>query len=495
MLLVIINFISQRVFVNTLGIEYLGLNSLFNNLISMLSIAELGLGVAITYHLYAPLSKRDMAAVSSIIQFYKKTYRIIAFIIVSLGAIALPFLPLVVGQNHLTVNIQVAYMLFVANAAVSYLLSYKRSILYADQKNYLIDIAHTGTSLTVQATQIGILLLTHNYYLYLIIRLIATIVENLIINAMVDKRYHLEKYAKAIDKQLRLDIITKVKGLLFHKVGQFAVLGTDSLIISFFFGVKTLGLYSNYLLILTVLDILFTQLSNALTASVGNLLLDENSEKHMEVFNRLYLAILWISTLAAVGFFVSVNPFITLWLGHQYLFSPLVVAAISTSLFLTMVRMPMNMFKTAAGIFHEDRFMAVIEAAINLALSLILLHLFGLIGVFLGTIISTLFLHVYSYPKYTYSVIFQKAWKGYWSLIAQSCGIAISIATIAHYLSSYGPSEQKWGQLGWSVVVGLALPNIVLFIIYRKTAEYAYFRNLIKDVIGRIIGYAKITKA
>ena len=189
---ILIGFVAQKIFINTLGQTYLGINGLFTNIISMLSIADLGIGAAITYNLYKPIAEDNKERISILINFYKKSYRIIALVILLLGCIIMPFLTSIISKNdiqNININIYIVFALFLIDTVASYLLTYKRSILYANQKNYIINLVHIGYILILNIIQVVILLFTHNYYLYLIIKIICRILENVIITIIVNKMY------------------------------------------------------------------------------------------------------------------------------------------------------------------------------------------------------------------------------------------------------------------------------------------------------------------
>ena len=285
---ILIGLISQKIFINILGNEYLGINSLFANIISMLSIAELGFGAAIIYNLYRPIAEDNREEIKSLIKFYKISYRIIALIVAFIGISIIPFISNIVGKINITDSIYLIYILFLTDTVVSYLLTYKRSILYADQKTYIINIVHIVYLVLMNLFQIIVLYTTKNFILYLLIKIIFRILENIIITLIANKKYSYlrEKDIKDISEKTRKNIITKVKGLLFHKIGGFVVLGTDNIIISKFLGVVTVGLYSNYYMIISAVNNLFTQVFNSITATVGNLLIEKNA---MQINPTIYI--------------------------------------------------------------------------------------------------------------------------------------------------------------------------------------------------------------
>lgn len=486
LIVIIINFIAQRIFVNTLGLEYLGLNGLLTNLVSMLSVVELGLSTAIVYHLYKPLRDKNTSKTSSIMMFYKKSYRVIALTILILGMALIPFLSLIIGDNSIQANIPVVYMLFIINVTVSYLLAYKRSILYADQKNYLVNIVHLIALVAVNALQIWTLLATQNYYLYLILKIASTLAENLVINKIVDRRYYLDNNAVPLDANTKKDIFTKIRGLLYHKAGEFLVLGSTNIIISMLLGIKVVGLYSNYLLIQTAISTLFSQMQTAITASIGNLLLGDSKKEHFDVFRRLHFAIHLLTTVCLSVFLVASGSLIRLWLGEQYIFSIGILIALSLNMYLQLIRSAFANFKNAAGIFYEDRFVPLIESVINVIASIILVQFIGLAGAFIGTALSSLALHCYSYPKFIYRGLFGRSYQEYIGLMIKNLAISSLAMGAAYFVSRIIKFNSLPIQLMSDVSVAVIVPCILLFIIYRKSEEYNYFVNLARKILNKI---------
>lgn len=488
LILVIIGFVTRAIFVGTLGIVYVGIYGLFQNIIAMLAVAELGFGAAIIYHLYKPLHEKDKLRVSQLMVFYRRLYRFVALAVTMFGLAIMPFLPVIAPGVDSSINLYMIFAIFIVDAALSYLMSYKRSVLYADQNNHLISAVHLGVSLMMNVSQIAVLIITENFYLYLVAKVVAVVTENLMVNIIVARKYpYLTANVEPLDDTTRKDIYTKTKGLLFHKLGSLFVLSTDNVIISIFLGVKYVGLYSNYLLITEALSTIFWQASTATTASVGNLLLSKNKASHYAVFRRIYFLNMWIATLVAVGFFVVVNNFIIVWLGASYIFSTGIVAVLSINMFLMMMRTPIETFKTAGGIFYIDRHIPAIESVINLVISIILVQYIGIIGVFIGTLCTVLFVHIYAYPKYTYSHLFDKSFMSYWLLMTQSVIVAFGIALIAYWVAANIATDNKWLTLVSSAGVVLVLANTILVALYYRTAEFAYYTRLIKRIVTKLM--------
>lgn len=478
---IVIGLIAQAVFIKILGIEYLGLNGLFTNIISMLGIVELGLGNAIIFNLYKPLASNDTETIKSLMKFYKKSYILIASVVLIIGLVIIPFLPLLIEKVTVNINIVGIYLLFLIDIVCSYLLSYKRSIFYADQKNYYVNIIHIGYTILLNLSQLVILFFTKNYYLYLAIKIIIRLIENLIITTLANKKYPylLERNIKNIDKRIEKDIFTKVKALFFHKIGGFIVLGTDNILISKYLGLAVVGLYSNYYMIINAVQTLFSQALVALTPSVGNLLVKENKNKTFEVFKKIRFMNFWIATFTSVCILNMMQQFITIWIGEEYLLADVVLIVLVFNFFQKMMRNTYQTFKEAAGIYYEDRFVPLFESIINIVASIILVKIIGLPGIFLGTIISGFVLWFYSYPKYVYKKLFDRKIIDYLKETISYILLFVIIAFITFKISSLVIIDNTFIKLLINTLICMIIPNLIMLMIFFKSDNFKYYLNFL----------------
>ena len=483
---IIIGLIAQALFIKILGSEYLGLNGLFSNIITMLGIVELGVGNAIIYNLYKPIAEDNIEKIKSLMKFYKKSYILIALVVTTIGVAIIPILPFFIENVNIDINIILVYLLFLADVVCSYLLSYKRSILYANQKNYIINIIHIIYTILLNTFQILILYLTKNYYYYLVIKIFMRIFENLIISKIADKKYSfINDHADNLDKETEKDIFTKVKALFFHKIGSFAVLGTDNIIISKYLGLITVGLYSNYYLIINAIQTVFGQIITSFTASVGNMLVTESKEKCYDVFKKIRFFNFWLAAFASSSVLVIMDSFISIWIGDKYILPLLVLEVLVFNLYQKLMRNSYMSFKEAAGIYYEDRFVPLVEATLNIIVSIFCCKLFGLAGVFMGTIISGLALWCYSYPKYVYKKLFDRSYINYAKETIEYIILFILIASGTYYLSTIINFSNIYLEFISNVIISLIVPNILLLIIFFKTDNFKYYLNLLQGMIKR----------
>ena len=484
---IVVGFVAQKIFINQLGIEYSGLNGLFSNIITMLSISELGIGTTIVYHLYKPIVEDDKNKIKSLMKFYKTSYRIIAMVIIISGLAITPLIPTLVGDTIVRDNLIIIYYLFLVDTVFSYLLSYKRSILYANQKNYYINLIHTVYLIVLNFLQILSLYITHNYYIYLIIKIVMRVIENVIITIIANRMYPYlnDKDIIKIDKETRNDIFKKIKALLFHQVGAFVVLGTDNILISMFFGVGTVGLYSNYNMIINAVNTLLSQIFKSVTASVGNLIVTSDEKKTYNIYSKIRFFNYWISVVTSVCILGIMSSFIKIWLGNEYLLSDFVLITLVISYYFMVMKKSISTFKEAACIVYEDRWIPIIESVTNIGFSIIFLKIFGLAGVFIGTIISSFILHFYSYPKYVYKRLFKKNIKNYFINCLKEILLFVFISIVTFINVKIAKVDNNIVNFIICLIVSFITPNIILFGIYHRDDNYLYYKEIIRKVIKK----------
>lgn len=478
----IFTFITQSFIVRFLGIEYSGVNGLFTNVITMLSIAELGVGTIIIFKLYKPLAQGDIEAIKSWMLFYRNCYRKVALFITLVGLVLTPMIPNIVNSTQIQESITLLYLLSLLDTIFSYIMTYKRSLLYADQKNYIVNIVHTMYIITMNITQILVLIFIKNYTLFLIVKILFRVLENVIINLYVNKNYtYIKENAKELSIEEKNDVFSRIKFIFFQQISFVINKGIDNIIMAYFLGVATVGLYVNYYTIVAAITQILYQIVSSLTASVGNLLIENDIEKSYDIYKKINMLNSLFTAIAVVGFSCVIQPFICLWIGEQYLLPNALVILFALYIYTDSIRRSITIFKEAAGICKEDRWTYIIMALINLVLSLMLCKKIGMSGVILGTCISYLFLIVYSYPKYIFRPIFKKRIKEYYfenlKYVMFICLSLIISCTVTQFITvSYILQCLFKGALS----VGITL--IMFILIFFNTNEFKYYKEMILKI-------------
>ena len=328
MISMLLGFVVRTVFIYCLGEEFLGINGLIQNILSVLCIADLGLESAIVFSLYRPLAENDTVKVNIIMSLYKRSYFIIGSLIFLLGILLVPILPFLLKESTDLVNINLIYVFFLFDTVSGYwFFAYRKTILVADQKAYKTSIVLYTTRGFASVLQIVELIVLKNFYFYVIIGIASNVVSNIIAARIAIKEYPFlkQKTKEKLPKEEKMLIKKNIIGSFIYKVSEVGVNSTDNIIISVLIGVAVVGKYSNYLLIISYIQLFINKIFDAFTASVGNLYVKENSKKNKMIFDCLNFLDFWIYGISCILYFVLINPFIELWIGKTYLLDEKVI--------------------------------------------------------------------------------------------------------------------------------------------------------------------------
>ena len=388
----LLRFCSRTVFLRCLGSAYLGVNGLFANVLGVLSFAELGIGTAMNFSLYGPAARGDTRKLQSWMHCYKWAYRAVAAVILAVGLALLPVLHLLVKDPGDVGDIRIYYLIFLFNTVSSYFVSYKFALAHAQQKGYLLTNINTLATVATTLLQMAALLLGENYLCYLLIGSGVGLVRILLSLWYLDRLYPFlrEKRPQPLSRTELRTLAGKVRALLLHKLGEVSVHQTDNILISAFVSLRAVGLISNYTMLLSAVSGGIGVLFSAATGSLGNLVATESKEKQYDIFRISRFLTFWLYGFTAIGLYVLSAPFITLWLGPEMVVSDAVLGLILLNYYLMGHRICLNHIKTAAGLVEADRYVPLVQAAVNLVSSVVLARWIGLPGVYLGTVLQGL---------------------------------------------------------------------------------------------------------
>lgn len=476
-LYVLFQFLGRTIFIHVLSTEYLGLNGLFSNILSVLSLTEMGFGTALLYSLYKPLNDHDEKTICQLMQLFKRVYQVVAAVILMFGLLLIPFLPYLIQDIPDFPNLTLYYILYLINTVSSYLFIYKRSIIEANQQSYITNIYQKAISILQAILQIIFLLITRNYTIYLIWMILANIVTNILLSKKADKLfpYLRERIKEPLSKKEVHAIVKNTYALFLHRIGGVVVNSTDNLVISKFIGLVSVGFYSNYLLITTNISNFTSLIFNSVTASLGNLSVSQDKDRVYDIFNELLFMAFWIYGFCAVAMFLLFNPFIQLWIGDGYCFSANIVFVIVVNFYLNGTRILMRVFRDAFGLFWYFRYKSIFEALVNLLFSLVLVCKIGLIGVLIGTTISTMTVAFWIEPYVLYKHVFHKGTIGYFIKYGEYCLILSVTGAILYFFVSLMP-EGFVGFVMKVIIVCVGFNVIVAAITFRNP----YFKKLLE---------------
>jgi len=428
----VVQFVLRTIFIKTLTVEYLGINGLFSNILSLLSLAELGVGASITYSLYRPIAKKDERQIAILMRLYKRAYIAIGCLVLVIGTFLTPLLPFFYKEIPDVNHLRIIYLLFVVNSGISYFYAYKSSFIIANQKNYIVTNNTYLMQFFCTAIQAVLLILFHNYIVYLMLQVVFTFLTNIRLSLIANKAFPVLKRRTEdkLDTKTKNTIISNIKALLYHRIGAIVVFSTDNILLSKLFGVAVVGLYSNYSLIVTSLEGLVNQVFIAITASIGNLGTEENLKHKEDVYNKILFLNFWIYSFCSVALAVLINPFIQLWVGANYLMPDACVVFIVVNFFIKGMRQTNMTFNQAFGLVPRYKYMPIPECVINLFASIIIAKYVGSAGIFIGTTVSTVLTSLWIETRVIYKYGFSSSpkpfvWKYilYWTITIIEYGI------------------------------------------------------------------------
>lgn len=398
----LLGFVSRKIFIQMLGVSYLGYNSVFQNILSMLDLADLGIGVAITSFLYKPLAEKDWEAVRTLMVIYKRIYYVLGTAVSAIGMVMALFLPVFIPDSvHNLPYLQLLFFINLVGTVSTYYLAYKRTLLIADQKNYLAALTDAFVNIFFTVIQIVMLFVLPNYILFLVLTIAKNIVSNIIISYICTKRYrkNFGKPNNQLIKEYKKSIFRYVKDAFLSRLGSYVYYSTDNLVISSFKGSLLTGYLSNYTIITGMVQTVITQLFSSLQATFGNYVHTESDRKiQFRMASNYFFCNYLIANFCLCGVAFLIQPFIRLWLSEKMLLQNSTALLLGINLMLSILLIiPQQMFMIYQ-LYRYDKYNVAISAAINLALSIVLVQHMGINGVLIGTLVASL---IYLFSRIT----------------------------------------------------------------------------------------------
>lgn len=474
LLITIINFASRVIFVKVLEESYLGINGLFVNILSVLSLADLGIGTAMTYSLYKPLADGDYKKIAVLVNFFKKIYLIIAFSVGMIGLILLPFINYLVRLEEPLPNLKIYYLLFLLQSVCSYLFVYRTILLTADQKEYVISKCSILFQIITFIVKTIILFLTKNYILYLLFGIICDLSNNLTINQIAKKSYpDLHKSRSSLDREERQNIFENVKSLFLYKFAAVVQGNIDSILISAFISTILLGYYSTYTMVIANISGVIYIIFNSVKASVGNLVAgDTDSEASYEVFQIMEFVNFWIVGFCTVAFIVLFQDFITIVFGQKFMIPFFSMVAAVINFYITNIRQSIWAYREATGIFKQTKYITIVSTAINIILSIALGRLFGMFGILIGTVISRMVYAWWKEPIILFQQYFHRPVRVYFFNYVTRASVCAVVTVITYLLCNALPPWDMWVSFIIKLIICSVVPNLLFVLVYYRSYEF-----------------------
>ena len=480
----LLRFISRKVFISVLSVEYLGINGLFAEVLQMLSLADLGFGTAMIYSFYKPLAEGDERKVAALIGYYRKIYTYIAVAVAAVGILVVPFLDVIVNTEKEIPFLKVYYLLNLANTVRTYLFVYKTSLITADQKQYIISKYNAIWNMINVLAQIVVLLIFKNYILYLAVSVVIGIANNIFISCKADQLYPIIKQKVNLEKEEKGSIFRNIKSMFIYKLSGTLLNTTDNTLISMLLGTVWVGYYSNYNLILHYVNLFIWVVFSSVTASIGNLIVEETEEKRYQVFECLQVVSYVICGIAAPCLLFLMEDLIRIWLGAQFIVDQLLVLAIVMNFYLGAILRPIWSYREATGLYMKTKYVMLCTAALNLILSIWWGIELGLAGIVFASAASRVLTYIWYEPYLLFKEYFKKnVLVFYWKMVKNIFGV-IMLCMICE-MTGGNLQINTWGGLIIKAVIIGCVSLVGMLLFYWKTEGFQLILAKAYQILGK----------
>jgi len=498
-LVIFLNFVTRSVFIRYLGTSFLGIEGLFTNIFSMLSLAELGFGSAIVFKLYKPIEEHDYHRIQVLLKLYRQVYRVVGAVVVCLGLCLIPFLPKLVKDyatlGQLGLNPVVIFLMYLFNTASSYwVFAYKTAFVQANQKTYMLTVIGYAVSILNSVGQILALVLTRNFYIYLAVQIAFVVIRNLVWAFVCDRKfpYARKKVEESVSKEERKDFWKDCSALFLYRISNVMIGGSDNIVLSALLGLNAVGLYYNYTTVKNSIDSILYSFLRSIQASLGSIYSTGNLEWSRLIFRVVNLFTVWIYGVGGIGVAVLLNEFITLWVGPDFVVTSWTVNGVTVAtpvailmgieLYTTGQKYYCGSFRNAMGLFQELKYRPLVSVLVNLTFSILLVPHIGIAGCVVSTIIAALSVNLIVDPLIIHKKALKQSPMQYYlrnllyKLVMGSSGV------IVWHVCRLIPTPGIFGFIIRGVVC-VILPSLIFSACFFRTQEYRFLVSSVKSLI------------
>ncbi len=485
---IVVPFLMRTIMIYFMGVQYLGLNSLFTSVLQVLNLAELGVGSAMVYSMYKPVAEHDNNTICALMGLYRKYYRIIGMVVLAAGCVIIPFVPhLIKSDVPEGINIYVLYVMnLLATVFTYWLYAYKNSILQAYQRNDIVSKVTIITDTIKYILQIFTIVFLKNYYMYVLVLILLQIASNIITAAVVTRMYPEYRCKGSLPKEEVAQINSRIRDLFTSKIGAVIVNSADTVVISAFLGLTVLAIYQNYFFIISSVIAFIAVVFNSCTAGIGNSIIVETKEKNYNDFKKFTFLIAWIAGFCTVCIVCLMQPFMNIWMNgnEELMLGMSEVVCFCIYFFVYEIQQLLLTYKDAAGMWHEDKYRPLVTALTNLALNIIMVQFFGLYGVLLSTVISIIFIGMPWLFYNLFTVLFKRNAAKYVIRVVYYTVITIVISIITYSVCSLVPFTGI-AELIVKLIICIIVPNLLFFATLFKFEEFGQVKALVKGILKR----------
>lgn len=482
----ILALVIRKIFLAHLGAEVLGINSVFSSILAFLALSELGIGTIVSVCLYKPLAEKNFGRVAAYMEFLRTIYLFLGIGIFFMGVVLTPLVPYVLTGNYSKQFIYISFFIYLSTTASSYFFSYKRTLLFADQNAFVYQGVTIIFKVILNIGYAFALVYTESYYVYLLVGLLCGVGENLTVAIVCNRLYpQIRKVNVPISQTDKQDIIEKLKGMLSLRIGHYLINGADNIIISRFINTAMVTFYSNYYLIINMLDAICSNFASNVTSSLGNLIYTER-EKLNKSLDKILITQYFIFGTTASAFFILSTDFIYLFFGNESVLEVKVVVLMTMVYYVNGYCNGIEALRKAVGLFTKDRFINLIIPIINIIISIALVGKYGVSGVLLGTLFCYFIQKIIVLPIYLASEIEEFHIKKYYFKFMVHAGLTVVNIGVG-WLVSRSLYVEGWFMWFIRAVITVAIILAINIILFLKNDAF-------RDIIHSIRSVLRISK-
>lgn len=483
-LILIITFITRRIFIKSLGIDYLGISGLFSNILELFALAELGIGSAISYSMYKYLAQKNTTKLQELNTYYKTLYNRIALIVLAVGLSLLPFLKYIINLETEISHIELYYLINLLNSVFSYLFVYKTTIVNADQNDYKLKLVNIFSEVLKCVFQILTLLFLKNYLVYLLIQVFFTFLSNLFKSKMAEKWYPFIKEEAELPNEEKKDLWNNIKSMFFYKMGNSVMNHTDDILTSIIVSTTTVGFYSNYVMIYTKISSFINLIFGSITASIGNMNVDADSESQYKMYKVLEFMSYILFAIASIGIWFVADDVVTAICGSSdYLLNKNILIIVIINYYCMGLLNPNCVYRQTSGLFKLAKYSMLICCIINIILSIILGNIYGLFGIILASVISRLLTNIWYEPYILYTKFFGKNPTEYFVREGTRAVLVVLIIIMITPIINMITFANLYLNILIKSLICLIIPSCIFIIVFRKNQELKYLLDKAKVIL------------
>ncbi len=477
-----LNFVARTFFIRYLGVNYLGLHSLFSNILVVLSVSQAGLDLSMMYNLYKSYNEKDMDKVNSYLSYYRKIFIYVTLFLSLFALGVIPFLGYIVKTETPIAHVSLIYLLYLISEIYGYFFIVRIATIKIDQKTYIITYWNLVTYCLSTIAQILVLVFFQNIFLFIILKIVIGFISKSILSIYVTKKYNLNLKVDSLTKIEKKSISKKIRASVVDRLSSVLINNTDNIIISVIISTTMVGFYTNYFMVINILATVVYNIIYAIVPSLGNKMYTEKNDLYND-FKNINFVIIWVVSFCAIGFILLSQDFILMWIGKEFLLDFKIVIVMGINLIVHQLQQSSYAFVDVSGLYEKTKYATFGTSIINIFLSILLGLKFKLIGVLLATFISRLVLSFWFLPFAAFKYSIKKPLIFYFLKTALFLGIFIAIGFLTFFICELINFD---GGKGFFVKLPIViiLPNLLFSIFTFKTSEFKYLKKQIFRVLG-----------